>query len=700
MSDSRPPHLPALSRLAAATLVLLTGSGLAYAAPAADRAGVSRLPASLSTAAPAASTLRALALPAVDVDTLRAEDAIHDQLGMPYRYAVLHSVDLDNRRHGAWTTLADGRAIWRLRLQSPGAESLHLGIDRLALPAGATLWLRSLDGRTLQGPWTRDDRNAAGGLWTPVVLGDDAVLELDLPSGLSAAVRRRTLVRVTAVGHGYRGFADGGEKQLSCNIDTVCPDADPWRNQVRSTARISFTEGGGSFLCTGTLLNNSAGDFRPYFLTANHCISGTGGANTTVVYWNYQSPNCGQLGGGALNQTQSGAQLRATFEPSDFTLIELNAKPAASRQVYYSGWNATGQVPSGGVGIHHPRGEEKSIAFENSPLRDDGDYWRVNAWDRGTTEQGSSGSCVWDPADGRCVGMLSFGTAGCNTIDSYGKISRGWEGGGTPDSRLRDWLDPRGQGTRVLDGADPAGGGSGACTAGSLCLLGGRYEAKVTWVNQYAPGQSGNGIPLPQTDFTGFFAFTDAANVELIVKILDFGGGVIKVFYGQLTDLQFTLTVRETATGRTKTYRNTTGNCGGIDQSFKSQAVAVLPVIAPAGDAPQANCRQDADTLCLLDRRFAVEATWRNPYAANQSGNARTPSTALSRLSGVFNYGDANNVELLVKTLDFGDRILFIWGALSDFEYTIRVRDTNTGVVNTYFNPGGKFCGGLDADAF
>lgn len=692
----RHPRLLALLAAPVVCLAFFTVTPPAVAAPA----GVSRLPASLTTAAPAASTLRAVALAPVDVDTLLAEDTIHDQLGMPFRYAVLQPVTLDNRRHGTWNTLADGRAIWRLRLQSPGAETLHLGLDRLDLPAGATLWLRSLDGDTLQGPWTREDRNREGGLWTPVVRGDDAVLELDLPAGLPAAVRRRVLLRVTQVGHGYRGFgSDRSEKQLTCNIDTVCPDADPWRNQVRSTARISFSEDGSSFLCTGTLLNNSAGDFRPYFLTANHCISSAGAANTTVVYWNYQSPSCGQLGGGQLNQTQSGAQLRATFEPSDFTLIELNARPASNRQVYYSGWNATGAVPSGGVGIHHPRGEEKAIAFESSPLRDDGDYWRVNAWDRGTTEQGSSGSCVWDPADGRCVGMLSFGTAGCNTIDSYGKISRGWEGGGSAGSRLRDWLDPRGQGTRVLAGADPAGGGS-PCSSGSLCLLGGRYEAKVTWTNQYAPGQGGSGIPLPQTDATGFFAFTDPANVELIVKILDFGGGVIKVFYGQLTDFQFTLTVRETATGRTKTYRNTTGNCGGIDQSFKSQAVAVLPVSAAAGDAPQANCRQDADTLCLLDRRFAVEATWRNPYAPSQSGTARTPSTALSRLSGVFNYGDPNNVELLVKTLDFGDRVLFIWGALSDFEYTIKVRDTNTGELNTYFNPGGTFCGGLDSDAF
>ena len=105
----------------------------------------------------------------------------------------------------------------------------------------------------------------------------------------------------------------------------------------------------------------------------------------------------------------------------------------------------------------------------------------------------------------------------------------------------------------------------------------------------------------------------------------------------------------------------------------------------------------DADTLCLVDRRFAVEVNWRNQFN-NESGRAQP--APLSQQAGMFSYTDRSNIELVVKALDFGDRILFFWGALSDLEYTITLTDTETGASKTYNNPAGKFCGGLDNNAF
>ena len=45
-------------------------------------------------------------------------------------------------------------------------------------------------------------------------------------------------------------------------------------------------------------------------------------------------------------------------------------------------------------------------------------------------------------------------------------------------------------------------------------------------------------------------------------------------------------------------------------------------------------------------------------------------------------------------------RDLFIFGALSDLGYTIRVTDTASGALKTYVNPPGTYCGGLDSSAF
>jgi hypothetical protein len=70
----------------------------------------------------------------------------------------------------------------------------------------------------------------------------------------------------------------------------------------------------------------------------------------------------------------------------------------------------------------------------------------VNHWEVGTTESGSSGSPLLDAFSGLITGQLR-GYMGpfcdCNACSShFGKIFSSWEGGGTPTTRLKDWLDP------------------------------------------------------------------------------------------------------------------------------------------------------------------------------------------------------------------------------------------------------------------
>jgi hypothetical protein len=227
----------------------------------------------------------------------------------------------------------------------------------------------------------------------------------------------------------------------------------------------------------------------------------------------------------------------------------------------------------------------------------------------------------------------------------------------------------------------------------TLCLLEGRYRAVVEWENQYN-GDRGRGLALPQGELTGFFAFDDRQNVELMMKLVDFGD-VVKLFYGQLTDLRFTLTVSEVATGATRVYRNAPGNCGAIDQTAFPKAAA--PGIAPEARSTAAACAPGPHTLCLLDGRFAVEVAWHNQF---DDSRGQAAARALGRLAGVFSFSDPANVEVLTKTLDFGDRILFLYGSLSDLEYGIRVTDTTSGAVKVYDNPPGRYCGGIDPNAF
>jgi photosystem II stability/assembly factor-like uncharacterized protein len=85
-------------------------------------------------------------------------------------------------------------------------------------------------------------------------------------------------------------------------------------------------------------------------------------------------------------------------------------------------------------------------------------------------------------------------------------------------------------------------------------------------------GRTGPGVPTQVNDLWGYFSLpaitNNPNNPEVFVKMLDGTAlnGSYWFFYGGLTDLEYTLTVKEDATGLTKTYTKPAGSeCGGSD---------------------------------------------------------------------------------------------------------------------------------------
>jgi hypothetical protein len=252
----------------------------------------------------------------------------------------------------------------------------------------------------------------------------------------------------------------------------------------------------------------------------------------------------------------------------------------------------------------------------------------------------------------------------------------------------------KGGGTKPPPAPTPGGGCPAGTPADTLCLLKGRFQVNGTWQNQF-DGSVGVTKPIVNSDLSGFFYFTDPSNIELIVKILDFGTE-IKVFYSQLTNLKFTLAVKDTATGKVKNYSNTPGDCGAIDPNFGGALTAASAAsLDSLPAAASGSCASGPNTLCLLNRRFTVTVDWRNQFNGNSgTGLAKT----LSLFTGAFAFDDPANLEILIKTLDFGDKILVLYGSLSNFEYTLHVTDTLTGKSKDYRNAAGNYCGGLDGN--
>jgi hypothetical protein len=104
----------------------------------------------------------------------------------------------------------------------------------------------------------------------------------------------------------------------------------------------------------------------------------------------------------------------------------------------------------------------------------------------------------------------------------------------------------------------PLSAAKAACAAGpaSLCLGAARFQVLLSWKD--FSGKVGTGQAVPLSDDTGYFWFTSPDNVEVIVKVLDGRtiNGHFWVFYGGLSNLEYTITVIDTVTGFRKTYTN------------------------------------------------------------------------------------------------------------------------------------------------
>jgi hypothetical protein len=103
------------------------------------------------------------------------------------------------------------------------------------------------------------------------------------------------------------------------------------------------------------------------------------------------------------------------------------------------------------------------------------------------------------------------------------------------------------------------------CVAGPtrLCLSNGRFAVEARWKNT---GQTGDGHAVTLTGDTGTFWFFQESNVEVVLKVLDGrpANGKFWVFYGALSDVEYTLTVTDTQTGVMKTYTNPKGRLASV----------------------------------------------------------------------------------------------------------------------------------------
>jgi hypothetical protein len=431
-------------------------------------------------------------LPGVDVAALLEEDASVRKEPTPYRVAFATALRLGLEDAGSWETLPDGGRVWRLRIRSPGAVFLSFKLSALELPEGVELHFVSLTRDYTDGPYTRRHVPPSGRFGSPMIRGDSAVIELYQPPNADARLR------VEAVSHGYRDAMGMGAFPLragvsapsleagappslagpfDCQRDVNCPEGAPYEDVKRSVA-----EGyDGTFICSGQLVNNVRQDNRYLYLTAEHCEWWLD-PSTMVFYWSYENSGCGTNDAPLTFSTGSSDLYHDAS--ADLQLLELDGPDLeGSYGVYFTGWNRSGIAPSSAAAISFPADKPKQIHIDDGPITDcapggcaDGfgpNFWRVEDWEVGVTEGGSSGAGLLDP-DQLLVGVLTGGVGtNCNNFawEEFAKLAPAW-------TSLQPFLDPDASGAISLPGKDhpdlpavPAASGWGRALLVGLLLL-------------------------------------------------------------------------------------------------------------------------------------------------------------------------------------------------------------------------------------
>jgi len=158
-----------ISRCAAGAVFLLALLGGCSSAPVAVEAPLVPIPEGCT---------RATALPAAP---LRLSPAKAEASGLAGTSVL--KVDRELTGLSDWGDLSGGWSLLNLSISAGDTRTLSLHLSQLKLPPRAELWFCSADRRTRQGPY----RDATGGeLWTPVVPGGNALLEVVLPSAARA----------------------------------------------------------------------------------------------------------------------------------------------------------------------------------------------------------------------------------------------------------------------------------------------------------------------------------------------------------------------------------------------------------------------------------------------------------------------------------------------------------------------------------
>jgi len=434
---------------------------------------------------------------AIDINfaALKKEDVERSIKHLPPRIGVYVPVNYTTENSGEWTTLPNGQRIWRLTIEAPGALAMTLEYSKFDIPAGGKLFLYTPDRSRVIGAFVEGTNTKGAEYATELLQGSTTILEYVEPMGVTTKTSPIVIYQVL---YGYNDMylqADGDGPWYAagaCMVNINCAEGAEWQHEKTGIAR-TLTAG---YLCSGTLVNNTAWNLDPLFLTAWHCLRDEDDVaftaaqmNAQQLWFHYESPGCTNASGTGTRVTMIGST-KLVENPlprgADGALVRLNSQPLESYGLYYNGWDRRGTAPPSGVSIHHPDGDIKKIStYETSTIvgnlnfgygtgngtAANGHFYpkfvqTANGFS--VTEGGSSGGPMFDE-NKRVVGTLSGGSGDCaNPAASssfYGRLFYHWDQWTDQSQWMKPYLDPIDSGEEFVDGTYYAGSAVAAFVA-------------------------------------------------------------------------------------------------------------------------------------------------------------------------------------------------------------------------------------------
>ena len=378
-------------------------------------------------------------------------------------------------RSGVWGASAattDGGGVWSAAVRSEGAAGIRLHFGGFRLPSNSELYLFNDDG-DVAGPYVGDGPLGTGDFWSNMISGDTVYLQLRRygpPASKESLKEASTvLLGVGHVGSRFSSTIEGAKSfcdyNAGCIVNVSCAGDPPAVEVARdAVAHMLFVEEPYLYACSGGLINNTAEDGTPYFLTANHCLNTDVVAATLEAFFKWSvecGATCPEQWGTPIDAVPVlGAVVVETNRVGDYTLLRLDGETAPPGTALL-GWTSVPVAYSDETPLYrvsHPAGAPQAY----SEHRVDVDARTCLFWPRGAsiysrdvvgaTEGGSSGSPVVN-ANGQVVGQLS---GACGLLAWLPCLS-GWHA--TVDGALAGyfaevapWLAPSGGCNDDLDG--------------------------------------------------------------------------------------------------------------------------------------------------------------------------------------------------------------------------------------------------------